>query len=123
MAMPIGVTYGLVTGISEAMTPAGLAYLTMPFSGDLLDDAHALLPEGIAKDPEDFAAAARLGAAHAAFGDAHCRQPGRGRLVAAGPGDGAAEPIDARLIERPRPRASRRVRARSGRRRSAVLQG
>ena len=33
MATPMGVTYGLVTGISEAMTPAGFAYLTMPFSG------------------------------------------------------------------------------------------
>ena len=31
--MPIGVTYGLVTGISEAMTPAGFAYFTMPLSG------------------------------------------------------------------------------------------
>ena len=31
--MVIGVTYGLVTGISEAMTPAGLAYLTIPLSG------------------------------------------------------------------------------------------
>ena len=31
--MPIGVMYGLVTGISEQITPAGLAYLTMPFSG------------------------------------------------------------------------------------------
>ena len=33
MAMPIGVMYGLVTGISETITPAGLAYLTRPFSG------------------------------------------------------------------------------------------
>ena len=33
MAMPTGVTYGLVTGMSEAITPAGFAYLTMPFSG------------------------------------------------------------------------------------------
>src|ERR1041385_7142210 len=33
MAMPIGVMYGLVTGMSEAITPAGFAYLTMPFSG------------------------------------------------------------------------------------------
>ena len=31
--MPIGVTYGLVTGISDAITPAGLAYLTIPLSG------------------------------------------------------------------------------------------
>ena len=31
--MVIGVTYGLVTGISDAITPAGLAYLTIPFSG------------------------------------------------------------------------------------------
>ena len=47
--MPIGVTYGLVTGISEAITPAGFAYLTMPFSGNLLDDAHALLPQRVAE--------------------------------------------------------------------------
>ena len=33
IAMVMGVTYGLVTGISEAITPAGFAYLTMPFSG------------------------------------------------------------------------------------------
>ena len=31
--MLIGVTYGLVTGISDAMTPAGLAYFTIPLSG------------------------------------------------------------------------------------------
>ena len=31
--MPIGVTYGLVTGISEAITPAGFAYLTIPLAG------------------------------------------------------------------------------------------
>src|SRR5437867_1538601 len=31
--MPMGVTYGLVTGISDAMMPAGFAYLTIPFSG------------------------------------------------------------------------------------------
>ncbi len=33
MAIPTGVTYGLVTGINPAITPAGLAYLTMPLSG------------------------------------------------------------------------------------------
>ena len=30
--MPIGVTYGLVTGMSEAITPAGFAYFVIPFS-------------------------------------------------------------------------------------------
>ena len=33
MAIPMGVTYGLVTGIRDAITPAGFAYFTMPFSG------------------------------------------------------------------------------------------
>ena len=28
--MPTGVTYGLVTGMSEAITPAGFAYFTNP---------------------------------------------------------------------------------------------
>ena len=66
--------------------------------GDLLDDAHALLTERVAKDAEHLRAAARLAAAHAAFVDAHVRQPGRRRLVAAGPRDGAAEPIDRSLV-------------------------
>ena len=76
--MPIGVTYGLVTGISAAMTPAGLAYLTMPCLGHLFDDAHALLAQRIAEDAEDLGAAGRLAAAHAAFVHAHVREP-RGR--------------------------------------------
>ncbi len=33
MAMPTGVTYGLVTGISDGDDAGGFAYLTMPFSG------------------------------------------------------------------------------------------
>ena len=33
MAVPGGVRAGFVMGTIEAMTPAGLAYLTIPFSG------------------------------------------------------------------------------------------
>ncbi len=33
MAIPIGVMYGLVTGISDAMTPTGFAYFRSPCSG------------------------------------------------------------------------------------------
>ena len=67
--------------------------------GHLFDDAHALLAERIAKDAEHLAAAARLRTAHAALGDAHLGEPGRGGQVAAGPRDGAAQPIDRGLIE------------------------
>ena len=44
-----------MTGISEQITPAGFAYLTMPLSGQLLDDAHALLAERVAQDAEHLA--------------------------------------------------------------------
>ena len=96
--MLIGVTYGLVTGISDAMTPAGLAYLTMPLLGNLLDDAHALLPQRVAQDALHLGAALRLAAAHAALVDAHAAPARRGRLVAAGPGDRLAQAIDRGLV-------------------------
>ena len=79
MAMPTGVTYGLVTGISAAITPAGFAYLTMPRAGILFDDPDALLAERVAQDALHLGAARRLALAHAALVDAHVRQPDRGR--------------------------------------------
>jgi hypothetical protein len=42
--------------------PAGLPYFTIPFSGDFLDDADALLPERIAQHAADLHPLA-----HAAF--------------------------------------------------------
>ena len=62
------------------MTPAGLAYLTMPFSGSP-DDADALLAQGVAQDAEHLAAAARFGAAHPAFLDAHLGEAGGSGFV------------------------------------------
>ena len=92
------------------MTPAGLAYLTMPLLGNLLDDADALLAQRVAQDAEHLGAARRLAAAHAALVDAHVGEADRRLLVAAGPGDGPAQAIDRRPGRRPRSRASRRAR-------------
>ena len=97
--MPIGVTYGLVTGISDAMTPAGFAYLTMPLVGHLLDDADALLPQRVAQDAEHLRApASARGLPMPLSSTLMLREAGGGRLVAARPGDGAAQPIDRGLV-------------------------
>ena len=98
-----------------------LRVLDDPLVGDLLDDADALLPQRVAQDALHLGAALRLGAAHAALVDAHLREPRRGRLVAAGPGDRAAQPIDRGLVVASRPRASRRGRGRAASARSPAL--
>ena len=68
------------------------------FLGNLLDDAHALLAERVTEDAQHFGAAARFAAAHAAFVDAHVRQPPGRRFVARRPADRLAQAIDARLV-------------------------
>src|SRR5262249_49891994 len=75
-----------------------LRVLDDPLLGNLFDDADAFLPQRVAQNAEHLGAPLRLGAAHAALGDAHLREL-RGRLlVAAGPRDGAAQSVDGGLV-------------------------
>ena len=96
--MPIGVMYGLVTGISEQITPAGFAYLTMPFSGISSMMPMLFCRKRIAEDAEDLGAAPRLAAAHAALVDAHVGEAFGGVGIGAGPGDRLADAIDPGLV-------------------------
>ena len=96
--MPIGVMYGLVTGMSEQITPAGFGVLDDALLGNLLDDAHALLPQRVAENAEHLGAAARLAAAHAAFVHAHVGEARGGVGIRAGPADRLAEAIDLGLV-------------------------
>jgi hypothetical protein len=75
-----------------------LGVLDNALLGELLDDADALLPKGVAEDAEHLGAARRLRAAHAALFDAHSRQPRRRHLVAGRPGHRTDETIDGRLV-------------------------
>ena len=115
MAMPIGVMYGLVTGISEQITPAGFAYLTMPLSGISSMIPMLFWRSASRRMPSDLGAAPRLAAAHAALVDAHvgeadarCRDwrrpsrppgrgdrpsPGRSRRSAHGPPGVGEQPL------------------------------
>ena len=100
-----------------------LRVLDDPLLGNLLDDAHALLPQGVAKNAEHLGAALRLGTAHAALVHAHLRELGRRRLVAARPGDRAAQPIDRRLVVGVDRRHRGLARARAARRAMACSSG
>ncbi len=75
-----------------------LRVLDEPLLGNLLDDADALLPQRVAQDPEDLRAPARLGAPHAALGDAHLGESRRRALVASRPGDGTAQAVHRGLV-------------------------
>ena len=96
--MPIGVTYGLVTGISDAITPAGLAYLTMPFSG--ISSMMPMLFWRSASRRMPSTLARRVGSRLPMPLSSTLMFASRVAvaLVAAGPGDGAAQPIDRRLV-------------------------
>ena len=96
--MPIGVMYGLVTGISEQITPAGLAYLTMPLSGSSSMTPMLFCRSASRRMPSTLRAAPRFAAAHAAFVDAHVGQARRGVGIRAGPADRLAEAIDPGLV-------------------------
>ena len=76
----------------------GLRVLDDALFGKLFDDPHALLTQRVAKDAEHLGAAPGLAAAHAALVHAHVGEARRGRLVAAGPRNGAAQAVDRRLI-------------------------
>ena len=100
IAMLTIVTSGLVTGSRPAITPAGLAYFDDALFGKLLDDADALRPQRVAQDAENLPAPRRhaVGAAHAAFVDAHAGEPAERLFVGGRPRDRAAQTIDGRLI-------------------------
>ena len=68
--------------------------------GKLLDDADALRAQRVAQDAEDLPAPGRhaFGAAHAAFLDAHARQPAERLLVGGRPGDRPAQAVDRGLV-------------------------
>ena len=98
MAMPIGVMYGLVTGISEQITPAGFGVLDDALLGDLLDNAHALLAKRVAEDAEHLGAPLGLAAAHAAFIDAHVGEPLGAFGVGARPPNRLANAVNLGLV-------------------------
>ncbi len=91
--------------------------------GDLLDDADALLAQGVAQHALHLGAALRLGAAHAALVHAHLRERGRGRSRCRrprrSPGTGDRPPPG----RRSRPRASPPGRGRAASGRSPVPRG
>ena len=96
MPTPGGVSSGFVVGTSEAMSPTGLAYLTMPLSGIVLDDTDARLAEDVAEDAHDLEALADAGhgIADAALLDPHLREPRERGLVGDRPSDGLAQAVD-----------------------------
>ena len=100
IAMLTIVTSGLVTGSSPAITPAGLAYLTMPPVGKLFDDADALGAERVAQDAQDLPPPGGdpFCAAHAALVHTHPGEPGKGLVVGGRPCDRAAQTVDGRLV-------------------------
>ena len=117
---PGGVSSGFVVGTSDAIRPTGLAYLTMPFSGSVLDDADARLAQHVAEDAHDLEALVdpALRVADAALLDAHLGQPRERRLVGDRPGDGLAEPVDLLLGRALEARGAPRARERPARRRA-----
>src|SRR5207249_9484041 len=70
------------------------------FFRQILDDADALRAERIAQDAQNLPTTGgyALGAAHPALVDAHTRQPAERLLVRRRPRDGAAQPINRRLV-------------------------
>ena len=97
--------------------PRGLGVFDDPPFRDLLDHAHARLPQGVAEDALHLRAPGGQAAAQAALLDAHVGEA-RGRLlVAARPPHGPAQAVDRRLVVvldglhgRPRPLQERRRR-------------
>ena len=77
-----------------------LAVLDDALLGDLLDHAHALLAQRVAQHAADLhpLAHAAIRVAEAALLDAHVDETRERRLVRDRPGDGLAEPVDARLV-------------------------
>ena len=80
-------------GISEAITPAGLAYFTKTPLFVHFDHAGAFLPQRIAQNAVDLEPLARTPCAvtNTAFVHAHLRKAGEGRLVAGVPANGLRE--------------------------------
>ena len=100
MVMLTIVTSGFVTGRRPAIRPDRLGVLHDALVGQLFDDADAPGPQRVAENPEDFPAACRhaVGAAHAAFFDAHTGESAEGLFVGGRPGNRAAQAIDGVLI-------------------------
>ena len=100
MAVPGGVSSGLVIGTIEAMTPAGLAYLTSPLTGSSSMTPTLGVRERVAEDAVDLEALAdaTVAVADAALVDAHVGQAGERGLVAEGPADGLRQPVDPGLV-------------------------
>ena len=76
MAVPGGVSSGLVIGTIDAMTPAGLAYLTKPLTGSSSMTPTLWAAQCVAQDAVDLEALGgpALAVADAAFVDAHVGQ-------------------------------------------------